>query len=74
MFGGYINKRDPKDVSEKELKSEEYLNNWWGGLTLKDKKFLYWAIMEPLSKEEKTPIFKNIEECLKKKLALLEKT
>jgi hypothetical protein len=68
-----INKRDPKDVSEKELKSEKWLDNWWGELELKDKKFIYWAVMDPLSKEEKTPIFLHIEECSKKKLAVSEK-
>ena len=73
IYEGCINKRDIKDVPEKELKSEEFLNSWWGELDIKDKKFLYWAIMDPFTKEEKTPIFKYIEKCLKKKLALLEK-
>ena len=73
IYEGCINKRDLKDISEKELKSEKWLNDWWGELDLKDKKFLYWAMMDPLSKEEKTPIFKHIEKCLKKKLAVSEK-
>ena len=74
MFEGYKNNRAIEDTPKGELKTEEYLNNWWGELELKDKKFIYKAMMDPLSKEEKTPIFKNIEECLKEKLALLEKT
>jgi len=74
VYEGCINKRDPKDVSKKELKNEEYLNSWWGELELEDKKFIYWAIIDPLTKEEKTPIYKQIEKCLKEKLALMGKS
>jgi len=70
IYEGCLNKRDPKDVSEKELKSEEYLNSWWGELELGFKKGIYKAIMEPFTKKEKSFHFKHIEECLKKKLAL----
>ncbi|MBA7543538.1 hypothetical protein ES705_35869 [subsurface metagenome] len=73
VYGLCINKRDPKDVSEKELKREEWLDNWWGELELEDKKFIYKVIMDSFTKEEKTPIYKYIEKCLKKKLAVLEK-
>jgi len=73
IFEGYVNKRDPKDVSKEELKSEEFLNNWWGEFGLEDKIFFYWAMMDPLSKEEKAPILKHMQECLKEKLALMGK-
>jgi len=71
IFEGYVNERDPKDVSKKELKSEKYINAWWGELDLKEKKFIYKAIMEPLTPEEKAPILKNTRECLNEKLALI---
>jgi len=80
MFEGYKNKRAIEDTPKGELKTEEYLDKWWNSLELgsrregEGKKFIYWAIMDPLTPGEKTPIFKNIEECLKEKLALLEKT
>ncbi|MBA7608527.1 hypothetical protein ES703_15704 [subsurface metagenome] len=70
MFEGYENKRDSKDVSKKELESENYINGWWGELYLEDKKFIYKAIMDPLTKEEKTPILKHTQECLNEKLTL----
>jgi len=73
IYEGRINERDSKDVSEKELKSEKWLDNWWGKLEPEQKKFIYWAMMDPLTKEEKTPIYKQIEKCLKKKLAVSEK-
>jgi len=74
MFEGYIYERDSKDVSKKELKSEEYINNWWGELDLKEKKFIYKAIMGPLPPEQKTPILKHTQECIQEKLALMEKS
>ncbi|GAI66887.1 unnamed protein product, partial [marine sediment metagenome] len=39
---------------------------------LEGKRFIYWGMMEPLSKEEKAPILEHIQECLNKKLALLK--
>jgi len=69
----FDNLKDFKAIHKKELESEKWLNSWWGELELGSKKHIYWAIMEPFTKEEKTPILKHIEECLKKKLALSEK-
>ncbi|MBA7514244.1 hypothetical protein ES705_06269 [subsurface metagenome] len=69
VFEGYVNKRDPKDVCKEELKGEQYINDWWSGLNLIDKKFIYKAIMAPLTKEEKAPILKHTQECLQEILA-----
>jgi len=66
IFEGFTD-GDIKDIPKRELKSEEFLNNWWGELELEDKKYLYWAMMDPLSKEQKAPILKHMQECLKGK-------
>ena len=78
VFEPYINNRDFVDAPIEELKTEEYLDKWWNSLELGSKrkrigkKFIYWAIMDPLSKKERAPILKHIKECLAKKVALLE--
>ncbi|MBA7562611.1 hypothetical protein ES695_02800 [Candidatus Atribacteria bacterium 1244-E10-H5-B2] len=69
MFEGCVNRRDSKDVSKKELKSEKYINDWWSGLNLIDKKSIYKAIMDPLPPEQKASILKDTRECLQKMLA-----
>lgn len=56
IFEGYENKRNLKDfdaMPKEELKSEKYLGNWWGDLSLEDKKFVYKAMMGPLGPKEK---------------------
>jgi len=79
-FEGYENNRDTEDVPKGELKSEKFLDNWWSNLELgskrkgEGKRFIYWWVMDPLPPEQKDPILKDTEECLKEKLALLEKT
>ncbi len=77
IYEGYVNSRRFEDTPKGELKSEKFLDNWWNGSELGNKrkrgskKFFYWAIMDPLSKEEKAPILKHIRKCLAKKVALL---
>ncbi|MBA7581046.1 hypothetical protein ES708_22945 [subsurface metagenome] len=44
------NERDIKDLPKGELKSGEYLNNWWAELDIKDKKFIYKNDMEEYTK------------------------
>ncbi|MBA7538125.1 hypothetical protein ES705_30399 [subsurface metagenome] len=79
MFQGYENRRSLEDTPKGELKTEEYLDKWWNRLKLGNKRkhigkrHIYWAMMEPFSEEEKAPILEHIQECLSKKLALLEK-
>ncbi|GAI60773.1 unnamed protein product [marine sediment metagenome] len=78
MFWPYEHNKDPEDVPKGELKTEKFLDNWWNSLELgsrvklEGKRFIYWGMMEPLSKEEKAPILEHIQECLNKKLALLK--
>jgi len=80
QFEGYENNRDSKDVPKKELKDEKFLDEWWNNLELgnrregEGKRFAYWWIMNGMEKEQKTAILKDVQECLKEKLALLEKT
>jgi hypothetical protein len=73
IYEAYENKRNIEDVPKKELKSREFLNNWWKEQDLSNKRFFYKNDMEAYSKETRTEIFKDMEECLKEKLALLEK-
>jgi len=80
MFEVYENNRDSEDIPKGELKDEKFLNDWWDNLELGDrhkyegKKFIYWSMMDPLTPEEKSPILKNTQECLKEKLALMKKS
>ena len=73
VFEKYINERDFEDTPAGELKSEEYLDNWWGELSLENKKDIKKILMANVEKESRSEIFKNVEKCLKEKLALLEK-
>ncbi|MBA7527327.1 hypothetical protein ES705_19503 [subsurface metagenome] len=81
VYEGYVSNKSLEDIeamTEKESKSEGYLDKWWNNLELgnrckrEGKKFIYWAMMDPLSKEEKAPILENMRECLNKKLASLK--
>jgi len=64
----YKNDRDYKDVPKEELKREDYLNNWWRGLSLESKISIYKKVMSGLTKEKRSEIFKDVEKCLKEKL------
>ncbi|MBA7556186.1 hypothetical protein ES705_48885 [subsurface metagenome] len=64
----YKNDRASKDVPEEELKSEDYLNNWWVELALEGKMSIYKKIMSGLTEESRSEIFKDMEKCLKEKL------
>ena len=68
IFEAYENDRDYKDVPKEELKSGDYLNNWWGELVLESKISIYKKIMSRLTKESRSEIFKDMEKCLKEKL------
>ena len=68
IFEWYVNDRYFGDVPEKELKSESYLDNWWGGLDLKDKKAIHKNVMKLMIPEEKKHYLKKVEKCLKEKL------
>jgi len=64
IYEGYINKRDIKDIPQEELEDEEFLNAWWDELKFEERKNIYKAIMDPLTKEEKAPILKLVQKCL----------
>ncbi|MBA7570896.1 hypothetical protein ES695_19255 [Candidatus Atribacteria bacterium 1244-E10-H5-B2] len=68
IFEVYENDRTSKDVPEEELKGEDYLNNWWRDLFLKRKISIYKKAMSVPTKESRSEIFKDMEECLKAKL------
>ena len=69
----FDNLKDFKAIHKKELESEKWIDNWWVKLELGFKKDIYKIMMEILTKEEKISIHKQIEKCLKKKLAIMEK-
>ncbi|MBA7519385.1 hypothetical protein ES705_11463 [subsurface metagenome] len=64
----YKNDRASKDVPKEELKSVDYLNNWWRDLSLESKVSIYKKRISGLTKEARAEIFKDMEECLKAKL------
>ena len=68
IFEAYKNDRDFKDVPKEELKSGDYLDNWWSELVLESKISIYKKAMSGLTKESRSEIFKDMEKCLKKKL------
>ncbi|GAJ18019.1 unnamed protein product, partial [marine sediment metagenome] len=47
---------------------EQELNYWWDSLDIENKKSIYDLMMKELTKEERTPILQNVEECFQKKL------
>lgn len=59
------NGRSIKDTPKEELKSEEWLDNWWGELELEYKIFIYKSEMEVFNKETRSMIFKDMEAYLK---------
>ncbi|MBA7563016.1 hypothetical protein ES695_11170 [Candidatus Atribacteria bacterium 1244-E10-H5-B2] len=73
IYEGFENKRDIKDVPKKELKDEKLLDIWWGELDLEDKESINKEIISWQDREWKAEHSKRMQECLKKKLALLEK-
>ncbi|MBA7499847.1 hypothetical protein ES704_02596 [subsurface metagenome] len=68
IFKTYKNDRASKDIPKEKLKGEDYLNNWWRELILESKISIYKKAMSGLTKESRSEIFKDMEECLKKKL------
>jgi len=69
----FDNLKDFKAIHKKELESEKWIDNWWVKLELGFKKDIYKIMMEILTEEEKISIYKQIEECLEKKLAIMKK-
>ncbi|MBA7557671.1 hypothetical protein ES705_50440 [subsurface metagenome] len=61
-------------MPKEELKDKKYLDDWWDKQELKDKKFIYENEITTLTKESVSWLLKDMQKCLKKKLALLEKT
>ena len=68
IFEVYENKRSYKNIPKEELRSGDYLNNWWSELVLESKISIYKKIMSGLTKESRAEIFKDMEKCLKEKL------
>jgi len=68
MYEGYQNKKDIEDVPKKELKDEEFLNEWWPELEIEDWEYIYKVMMKELTKEHKASILKNVYECLEEKI------
>lgn len=69
IFEGCEKGRDIDKVAKDELKEEIELNYWWDSLDIENKKSIYDLMMKELTKEERTPILQNVEECFQKKLA-----
>jgi hypothetical protein len=68
IFEAYENDRDYKDVPEEELRSGDYLNNWWRELVLESKISIYKKAMSGHTEESRSGIYKDMEKCLKDKL------
>jgi len=77
IFDAFDNKKDFKEIEnmpKEELKDKKYLDDWWSKQELKDKIFIYKNEITTLTKESVSWLLKDMQKCLKKKLALLEKT
>ncbi len=68
IFEEYKNKRSYKHIPKDQLKSGDYLNNWWGELVLESKISIYKKVMSGHTEESRSEIFKDMEKCLKDKL------
>lgn len=73
IYENYKNGRELKDTPKKELKDEKFLKAWWSGLDFEDKESVYKNDIVAYDKKTRSLIFNDMEKCLKKKLALLEK-
>jgi hypothetical protein len=68
IFKTYKNDRASKDIPKEELRSGDYLNNWWSELVLESKISIYKKVMSGLTEESRSGIYKDMEKCLKDKL------
>jgi len=68
IFEKYVNGRWYKDIPKEELKTEEYLDEWWDKLEYEERKHTYKNAMAVLDKGHRDHIFNDMEKCLKKKL------
>jgi len=73
IYENHKNKRGLEDTPKKELKDKEFLNTWWVGQDFEEKEFIYKNDIVGYDKKTRSMIFNDMEKCLKKKLALLEK-
>lgn len=64
-YEAYENKRFAEDTPKKQLKSKEYLNEWWSKLDLEDKNPIYKFFMSLLTREDKSKLYDKMQECLK---------
>jgi len=71
IYEMYINKRTIEDTPKGELKDEEYLDDWWEELIIKDKEFIVKACKgtyrDEDEKEHKKDIYEMLEEKIKEK-------
>ncbi|MBA7586816.1 hypothetical protein ES708_28822 [subsurface metagenome] len=56
------------DRASEELRSGDYLDNWWRELSLESKMSIYKKRISGLTKESRSEIFKDMGKCLKEKL------
>ncbi|MBA7576450.1 hypothetical protein ES695_19765 [Candidatus Atribacteria bacterium 1244-E10-H5-B2] len=68
IFEEHKNKRSYKHIPKDQLKSGDYLNNWWSELVLESKISIYKKAMSGHTEESRSGIYKDMEKCLKDKL------
>jgi hypothetical protein len=73
IYENFENDRDYEKVDKKELKDEKYLDIWWDSFDFEDKKLINKEVISWQKSEFRSEHLKRMQECLNKKLALLEK-
>ncbi|GAH85456.1 unnamed protein product [marine sediment metagenome] len=68
IYEMYVNERAIKDTPKGEIKDEKYLDEWWEGLTIEDKEWIYKWDMKVYPKEIQSKILKDIYKLLEKKI------
>ncbi|MBA7525040.1 hypothetical protein ES705_17187 [subsurface metagenome] len=71
FYEEFENGRDINNVPKRKLKQEKYINNWWDNLEIEFKKDIIKKILSRQTQKFRTRLFKRINKCLKKELAVL---
>ncbi|MBA7537099.1 hypothetical protein ES705_29365 [subsurface metagenome] len=70
IYENFENGRNIEGVDKKELKDEEYLDNWWENrLILEERKNIYKEIISWQEPKDRAEVLNYIGKCLKKKSA-----
>lgn len=71
IYEDFENERSFSNVPKRELRGEKYIDDWWLKLELEKKKDIIKELLSRQDQKFRTRLFKRINRCVKKKLAVL---